>query len=70
LIFKHIQTKRKAEEVNHHLSTLTIIVHLAYLTAMVHLALLHIAPPRTHSARAVTCELLAQLAYSLAARSH
>jgi hypothetical protein len=34
------------------------------------LSILHIAPPRTHSARAINCELLAQLAYSLAARSH
>ena len=43
------------------MSTLTIIVHHAYLTDMVHFILLHIAPTRTHSARAVTCELLAQL---------
>jgi len=34
------------------------------------LSIFHIAQLRTHSAHAVTRELLAQLAYSLAARSH
>ena len=66
----HPNKRRKARAPpSDHVLTLTIsVVHLAYLTAMVHLLLLHIAPVRTHSTRAETCKLLAQLAYSLAAR--